>query len=107
MTAIHLLILMFTAAMPPFATGGSSIDNHPVTAMRATGIGQSSPRHAPAQVRLMARRAAEVRAVHQLGRQLGAGDRFVIHGFRYESYHLNRDGRAEVTVVFPRPRVSR
>lgn len=71
-------------------------------AMVGQGVGRPSPRHAPAQARLMARRAAEVRAVHSLGLQATGQQSFFIRGFQYQYHGVRPDGSVVVTATFRR-----
>ena len=66
--------------------------------VRAMGIGKPPRRMAGARAKLMARRAAEVRAVRNLVIKLGYGRRAVIRGFRYVSTEYLVDGSVRVIV---------
>lgn len=70
----------------------------PSEIVRATGIGRPPIGPPPAQARLMARRAAEVVAVHNLALKLGLPSGTRVRGFRYLPPIYHPDGRVEVTV---------
>ncbi len=70
--------------------------------VRATGIGKPPRRMVGAQAKLMARRAAEVRAVRNLVIKLGYGPTAFIRGFRYVSTEYLADGSVRVTVEIGR-----
>jgi hypothetical protein len=72
------------------------IESSPI--LRAAGIGKPSPRLSGAQARLMARRAAEVRAVRNLARKLGHRGPATVRGFRYRSTEYLSDGSVKVDV---------
>ena len=74
-----------------------------VQVIRATGVGHPKPGLPPAQAKLMARRAAEVRAVRALADKLGYPRRATIRGFRYVSTVYRPDGTVEVIVEYPVP----
>lgn len=75
--------------------------------VRAMGIGKPPRRMAGAQAKLMARRAAEVRAVRNLAIKLGYGPRATVRGFRYVSTEYLVDGSVRVMVEIPRSVVKR
>lgn len=70
--------------------------------VRAVGISKPPRRMAGARAKLMARRAAEVRAVRNLIIKLGYGPQTVIRGFRYVSTEYLADGSVRVMVEIPR-----
>ena len=70
--------------------------------VRAVGIGKPPRRMRGAQAKLMARRAAEVRAVRNLAIKLGYGRRATVRGFRYVSTEYLVDGSVRVMVEIPR-----
>ncbi len=91
----------------PTAQRGVPASPRPAS-VRARGIGHPPPQRQGAQARLMARRAAEVRAVRNLGRKLGLPSRAHIRGFRYVHTEYRADGSVVVVVEFPeRPRATR
>ena len=69
--------------------------------VRALGIGKPPHRMRGAQAKLMARRAAEVRAVRNLAIKLGYGRRPTVRGFRYVSMEYLVDGSVRVLVEIP------
>ena len=69
--------------------------------VRAVGIGKPPRRMAGARAKLMARRAAEVRAVRNLAIKLGYGRRTTVRGFRYVSTEYLVDGSVRVMVEIP------
>ena len=69
--------------------------------VRAVGIGKPPRRMRGAQAKLMARRAAEVRAVRNLAIKLGYGRRATVRGFRYVSTEYLVDGSVRVMVEIP------
>ncbi|MGD2111089.1 MAG: hypothetical protein PVI86_17060 [Phycisphaerae bacterium] len=86
-------------------TGPAAADMPPplVSTVRAPGVGVPPPRLRGAQARLMARRAAEVRAVRNLAVKLGDRRRTTLRGFRYVSTTYRRDGSVRVVVESTRP----
>lgn len=72
------------------------IESSPI--LRAAGIGRPPPRLWGARARLMARRAAEVRAVRNLARKLGHGSRATVRGFQYRGTEYLSDGSVKVVV---------
>ena len=80
-------------------TEPAPVRNTPV--VRAMGIGRPPRRMKGARAKLMARRAAEVVAVRNLGRKMGYGPRASIRGFRYVSTEFLIDGSVRVTVESP------
>ncbi len=73
----------------------------PVRVIRAMGLGHPPPWMSGGQARLMARRAAEVRAVRNLAVKLGFGRRARVRGFRYAATIYRPDGSVEVVVEQP------
>lgn len=73
----------------------------------AVGIGHPPAHMRGAQARLMAKRAAEVRAVRNLATKVGHGRRTTIRGFRYLSTTYRTDGSVRVVVKYAKPRYSR
>ena len=69
--------------------------------VRAEGIGKPPRRMSGARAKLMARRAAEVRAVRNLAIKLGYGRRAAVRGFRYVSTEYLVDGSVRVMVEIP------
>lgn len=72
-----------------------------VGVIRAMGLGHPTLRMSGGQARLMARRAAEVRAVRNLAVKLGSGRRARICGFRYAATRYRPDGSVHVVVEYP------
>ncbi len=72
----------------------------------AIGIGHPPPHMRGAQARLMAKRAAEVRAVRNLADKLGRGPRTTIRGFRYVTTTYRADGSIRVVAKYAKPRCS-
>lgn len=70
-------------------------------AIRAMGLGHPPLWMGGGQARLMARRAAEVRAVRSLAMKLGSGRRTRICGFRYAATAYRSDGTVYVVVEHP------
>ena len=70
--------------------------------IRVSGVGYPPARMEAPRGRLMARRAAEVRAVRKLATRLGLGRRATLRGFRYVSEDERPDGSVEVWVEYRR-----
>jgi len=98
LSQIAILTLCFS-----FPTGIRRSENL-YAVVQAVGIGHSSPRFQGTQARLMARRAAEVRAVADLAGKLGHRPGERIRGFRYVKTRDLPGGRVEVTVEARRMR---
>ncbi len=75
-------------------------DDAPCGLIRVTGVGHPPLHMTGVRARLMARRAAEVRAVRNLASTLGCGGRAVVRGFRYASTAYQADGSVEVVVEY-------
>lgn len=107
MAALLLNILILTSPTSTGRPDSVSITHEmrlaPATqVIRASGVGYP-PRHLRGpQARLMARRAAETRALRNLARKLGLGPRAVIRGFRYVEEVRRPDGSCRVTVEYRR-----
>ena len=101
--AAQLLVIMVTVSGPLQAPAPQT-DVHVTW---ATGVGLPPPRRAGAQARLMAKRAAEVRAVRNLAVKLGYGCRTTIRGYRYVSTTYRSDGSIRVVVTYTKPQYSR
>ena len=99
----QLLVMMVTVSGPLPAPAPQA----DVRVIRAAGVGFPPPRMGGAQARLMARRAAEVRAVRNLAIKLGGSRRTTIRGFRYVSTTYRTDGSIRVVVKYTKPRYSR
>ena len=80
---------------------GQPATRSPVRVIRAMGLGHPPPQMSGGQARLMARRAAEVRAVRNLAVKLGFGRRARVRGFRYTATRYRPDGSVEVVVEQP------
>lgn len=68
--------------------------------VQAKGLGKPAPGRPKAQARLMARRAAEVTAVRNLGNKLAVPRGGSVRSFRYVSYVHRADGSVEVVVEY-------
>ena len=93
---MSVTILLICALGAVNEVGAAPIEAPPV--LRAAGIGKPPPRLSGAQARLMARRAAEVRAVRNLARKLGHGGRATVRGFQYRGTEYFSDGSVKVVV---------
>ena len=94
-------LVMIAASLP--GPLGLPDSDRSVQVIRATGVGHPTPGLPPAQAKLMARRAAEVRAVRALAAKMGYHRRATIRGFRYVSTTYRPDGTVEVVVEYPVP----
>jgi len=93
--------LILIAAVMPGPLGFPPGDRS-VGVTRAIGVGHPTPGLPASRGRLMARRAAEVRAVRALAAKLGYHGRATIRGFRYVSTTYRDDGTVEVVVECPK-----
>jgi hypothetical protein len=98
----ELLVILAAVSGPLQA----SVPQADVDVIWAAGLGLPPPGMSGAQARLMARRAAEVRAVRNLTVKLGYGRRTTIRGFRYVSTTYRSDGSIRVVVTYTRPQYS-
>lgn len=98
------LALLFSTIVVTSADQPAAEPRAPV--IHATGTGRPSPRHPPVQAHLMARRAAEVVAVRNAGRQDGQGNLMFVRGFQYLQARTHADGSVEVTVQYQRTPVT-
>jgi hypothetical protein len=92
-------LVMIAASLP--GPLGLPDSDRSVQVIRATGVGHPTPGLPPSQAKLMARRAAEVRAVRALAAKLGYHHRATIRGFRYVSTTYRPDDTVEVVVEYP------
>ena len=97
-----VVLLMFPGSV------GQPGRHPPVRVIRATGVGYPPGRMSGAQARLMAKRAAEVRALRNLATKLGHGRHARVRGFRYLPARYRADGSVRVVVekVVSAPRAS-
>lgn len=98
--AFVLTCWMFSLAAP------APPPTRPASRPAIHGVGVGIPCGTGAQARLMAGRAAEVRAVRDLGRKMGIPDGNPIPPFRYLSRRIDADGHVTVVVTSalgPRP----
>lgn len=96
-----MLGTLFAIAVVMSGPLGQPATRPPVRVIRAMGLGHPPPRMSGGQARLMARRAAEVRAVRNLAVKLGFGRRARVRGFRYATTIYRPDGSVEVVVEQP------
>jgi len=94
MAATTILVLMTTLA-PVNGAGKPVVRPAPIV----YGVGIGEPRGTGPQARLMARRAAEVRAVRDLASKLGIGPKGKLPSFRYVSTEYLPGGKVRVVVA--------